>query len=111
MTYTPRKNVTSEVSRLIDSRTLPMENVLEKARALLAIERKLHSCLDAEICGHVRCGNLEDGVLTLLTPSSAIASSLRVRTHEILNSLESLGVDNVAKLVLRIVPPGELYLD
>jgi hypothetical protein len=93
-----------QVSKLLESRSLPIAQLLAIAKRLSAIEEIIVDLVEPEFRGRVRCAAISDGKLLLLTPSSAIANALRWRAPALAQLLREKGFKDVREVNFRIAP-------
>jgi len=79
-----------------------LRDYLQKKSAQLGLERgdqlaEIQAYLDTLYPGQCRAASLNDGVLKITTPSASVASELRMRQIEIINSQA-----HIAKLAIHL---------
>jgi hypothetical protein len=99
-----QKTPAKAVSRLVDSRTLPIAQLLTVAKRLALVEECLVARLGSGFRGKIRCGGMENGKLVLLASNAAIASSLRMQSQELVAFLKDEGVGEVNEITVRTAP-------
>ncbi|MDX1801798.1 MAG: DciA family protein [Marinobacter sp.] len=83
-----------------------LRQLLARAEVHQAAERHLLRCLPDRLQSGVRFVSVHDGDLTLSAESSALASQLRLRQHEIMTSLREEELFRfVWRLTVKVVPP------
>jgi hypothetical protein len=78
--------------------------VLRHARRLRSIEERIRSRIDRDLADHFEVGALEDGALTLVSPSASWATRLRMQAPDIIRSLHSSGGEEIRKISVRVSP-------
>lgn len=90
------------VSRLLSGSSVP--RLLDHARVLADLEKRLQSLLPEPLGTHCRVLNLRDHTLTLAADSSAWAARLRYQTRILLQQLARSPSVTVRTIQVRILP-------
>ena len=85
-------------------------NVIERARALDALDRQLRQSLPASLAPHVRLGNVRDGRLVFLVTSPVWKTKLRLHADVLRDAAAAAGLTasgmTVKVATMRPVPPN-----
>ena len=64
--------------------------------------------LDDDVARHARVADFRDGRLTLVVPTAAWATRLRMQSVQLVRRLDEAGLDSVRSLEVRVAPlPGD----
>ena len=98
-----RRRLATRVSRLLASDPAHSWPLMEEARRLLQLERKVLAALDPELGRHCRVAAFRDGDLLLLAASPAWATRLRYAAPAIVEQLRGAGgFPGVRKVRVRV---------
>lgn len=81
-----------------------LARILAGVRRLQDLDRQLGSALEPAIAAQVRAAGLENGRLSLVTPSAAIAARLRIEAPDLVRAMLSLGARDVREIRVRVAP-------
>ena len=85
-------------------------SVIERARALDALDRQLRQSLPASLAPHVRLGNVRDGRLVFLVTSPVWKTKLRLHADVLRDAAAAAGLTASGMMVkvatMRPVPPN-----
>lgn len=81
-----------------------LQRVLAHARDLARLDRVVRSLLDDDTARHARVADLRDGRLTLVVPTAAWATRLRMQSVQLVRRLDEAGLDSVRSLDVRVAP-------
>ena len=82
-----------------------LQNLVKKAQTIQKLGQQLHALLDPELQEHFVLANINQGVATIHTHSSAWATRLRYQIPAILDILNNqLGLKNIKTIRIRITP-------
>lgn len=82
-----------------------IECLLARAQKLQALDRTLAAALAPELASQVQVANLREGELTIVTPSAALATRLRMEAPQLVSRLREAGVA-LWTIEVRVAPPG-----
>ncbi|WP_166251921.1 DciA family protein [Marinobacter salicampi] len=87
------------------TRNPTLRNLLDKAETHREVEKKVLRALPTGLENRVRFVSLREGDMTLSTDTSAVASQIRMRQHEIMANLRQEPVfQYVWRLQIKVVP-------
>ena len=92
------------VSEMLKSRSSKLGQLLKHARKLEYLDQKLAAILESDISGRVRVAALHEQRLVLITPSSALATRLRLDSEGLLKALHASGVKGISQIQVRTAP-------
>lgn len=81
--------------------------LLRRASLLAQLDNALAGSLHPDLANHMRVANVRDGRLILLAPSAAWATRLRMQAAQLLEVLRRLGLADVDRVEVRVVPPAD----
>ena len=83
-------------------------SLLERARLLMRLERKLRTMIDEALADNFRVANLRQDRLILLAPTASWATRLRMAAPQLLESLQRSGYAGIESIEVRVgpLPPG-----
>lgn len=81
------KILSYQISDLFNNPGSPLGKIVDKINALQHFQALLEKHLEPTITQHCRLGQYENGIITLLTHSAAIATQLRFQVPQLLSTL------------------------
>jgi len=102
-----KRHGSKQVTELLKSGSSGLGKLLQQARKLQSLDRKLATILEPGISSQVRVASLIEQRLVLITPSAALATRLRQDSESILSALRASGARNISHIQVRTAPlPG-----
>lgn len=81
--------------------------LLRRASLLAQLQNVLAGSLHPDLAANLQVANVRDGCLILATPSPAWATRLRMQSRQVLEILRGVGLSDVDRVEVRIVPPSD----
>ena len=100
-------SVMRDRSRTRNQSDLKFSQMLEHARHLSRIDRKLSSILDPALASHCQVAEFRDHGLILVCSNASFATRIRMITSQILESLAEEGESGIEQIFIRIAPVNQ----
>lgn len=95
---------TFRVSDVITDHGTALGKLLRRAGMLMQIEHLLTGFLEPELAGQFQVAALHGSRLVLITPSASRATQLRMRSPQLIRSLDRAGVPGIERIDVRVAP-------
>jgi len=78
--------------------------ILQRARAIERLNRRVSKLLDAELARHCLVANLRDGKLIFACTSPACATRLRMEAPELMAQMHAVGLTDIEAIEVKMMP-------
>lgn len=93
-----------DVKGIISAKRSAFNKLLNRSDLLAKLNTDINSALPNNLKDKCKAGNIDNNELTLITPSSAIATGLRYHSEEILRTVNNLNNWRFIKIRIKIAP-------
>ena len=105
MTRLPQSNKTTQgVAEILNDADSKLNTLLEHAGNLMQLETLLSDLLDSDLAAHFQVAAARKNRLILITPSASWATSLRMQTPRLIQSLHAAGSRQIEYIDIRVAP-------
>jgi len=96
------KNAPVSVTQLMSGSDTSFGKILQRAKALNQLNQRVSGLLDKDLAKHCQVANVRDGKMIFTCTSPGYATRLKLQTGQLLDELETAGLEGINKIEVKV---------